>query len=307
LKGLYEQNRGSVESNEQAIIYFQRAVQQNPDLALAWAGLSISQNFVTGFADTDFRAGFEEARTSALRALEIDPDLPEGHVALAGIQKSLDWDWEAAEASLNRALALRPGDTRIRRNLANLMSIRGKPDVAASEYQRVVEQDPLDWRAQRMLATALAVIGHYDRSSEIFDHLQELDPNRPALYWGRGALQLRQGNYQQALNEFSLESLEFLKLTGQAISYHHLQQQDQAETALNELISSVGESASYQIANVYAQWGDADNALSWLEHGYKIRDPGLQYLGDSFLFSPIQEDPRFQAFLNKMNLGGQTP
>jgi len=50
-----------------------------------------------------------------------------------------------------------------------------------------------------------------------------------------------------------------------------------------------------------AQWGDADNALSWLEPGYVIRDPGLQYLGQAFLFEPIKEDPRFKVFLKKMN------
>ena len=40
----------------------------------------------------------------------------------------------------------------------------------------------------------------------------------------------------------------------------------------------MGESAAYQIAGVYAQWGDADNAMSWLERAYVIRDPGLQNL-----------------------------
>ncbi|MDH3779110.1 MAG: hypothetical protein OES59_09820, partial [Gammaproteobacteria bacterium] len=59
------------------------------------------------------------------------------------------------------------------------------------------------------------------------------------------------------------------------------------------------------IAVVYAQWGDADNAMSWLERGYIIRDPGLQGIGFSTLFDPIREDTRFQAFLRKMKLGDE--
>jgi TolB-like protein len=106
LKGLYELNRGNLEANERAISYFQRALEQDPKLALAWAGLSLAVAYVTGFVDTDFNAGYEKARSQALRALELDPNLPEGHLALAGIQQSLDWDWAAAEASLNRALAI---------------------------------------------------------------------------------------------------------------------------------------------------------------------------------------------------------
>lgn len=301
LKGLYEKNRGNMESNERAIAYFQRALQEDPDMALAWAGLSSSLAYKTGYDDADFSAGYEEARASAIRALEIDPNLPEGHVALAEVQQANDWDWEAAEASLNRALALRPGDTGIRRELAVLMAVRGKVDEAFAEYQRVVEQDPLDLNAQRSLANALSKRGRYDEALKIYDHMQAIDPARPILHWSWGVLWLRQGDYQQALSEFSLEPYKFLGLTGEAIAHHHLQQQDQAVTSLQTLISTMGESASYQIAAVYAQWGDADNAMSWLERGYVIRDPGLQYLGQEFLFKPIEEDPRFKAFLDKMN------
>lgn len=302
LKGLYERNRGNMESNQRAIDYFRRALQVDPDLALAWAGLSSALSYKTGFDDADFSAGYAEARTSAFRALEINPNLPEGYMALAEIQRAHDWDWEAAEISLNRALALRPGDTEIRRNLAHLMSSRGKADEAFAEYQRVAAQDPLDLQAQRSLANALASRGRYDEALNIYEHLKEIDPERPALHWGWGILWLRQGEYQQALNEFSQEPFKFFQLTGVAIAHHHLKQKEQAVATLQELISTMGESSSYQIAEVYTQWGDFDNAMSWLERGYNIRDPGLQYLGTDFLFDPIREDPRFKAFLHKMNL-----
>jgi serine/threonine-protein kinase len=301
LKGLYEHKRGTMESNELAVGYFRRALEMDPNLALAWAGLAMSLDYITGFADGDFTAGFEEARSSALRALEIDPGLPEGHLALAGIQQAHDWDWVAAEASLNRALSLRPGDTDIRRDLAQLKSIRGDRDSAFAEYQLVVEQDPLDLRAQTALANAYAARGQYDEAARIFDAVREKDPSRPALYWSRGKLELRRGDYQAALDEFSRESFVFMKLTGQAISYHHLQRKDEAVAALQSLISTMGESSSYQIAEVYAQWGDADNAMSWVERGYNIRDPGMQFINLDALFDPIREDPRFQAFLQKMN------
>ena len=303
LKGHHEANRGNLQGNERALSYFERALQQDPNLALAWAGKSESQAYITGFIDTDFTIGFEEARSSALRALELNPDLPEGHVALAGIQQSYDWDWTAAEASFNLALALRPGDTTIRLQLARLKSSLGRRDEAFADIQQVVEQDPLNWGAQRSLAASLAARGHFDEALRIFDQLEEADASRTALYWGRGNLWLMQGNYERALEEFSREPFEFLKLTGEAIAYHHLQQREEAVATLQTLISTMGESASYQIGAVYAQWGDADNAMSWLERGYVIRDPGLQYIGAETMFGPIRDDPRFQAFLRKMKVG----
>ncbi len=301
LKGLYELNQQNMESNERAVVYFRRAIEEDPNLALAWAGLAMSLDYITGFGDGDFKAGFEEARASAMRALEINPDLPEGYLALAGIQQALDWDWEAAEASLNRALALRPGDAEIRGELARLKDSRGKTEEAFSEYQLVVQQDPLDLRAQLALASAYARRGRYDEAGKILDEVQQKDPSRPVLQWYKGTLNLRQGLYQSALEEYSTEIFDFLKFTGQAISYHHLQQKDESVAALQTLISTTGESASYQIAMVYAQWGDADNAMTWLERGYAIRDPGLQYMNQAFQFDPIRDDPRFQAFLQKMN------
>ena len=302
LKGLYELHQDSMESNKRAIDYFRRALEEDPNLALAWAGLARSQDYITGYgSNSDFTAGYEEARASALRALEIDPDLPEGYLALAGIQQALDWDWEAAEASLNRALALRPGDTEIRLELARLKSVRGKNEEAFSEYLLVVEQDPLDLQSQMSLASAYGMRGQYDEAAKMLDEIQKKDPTRPVLYWHRGLLNLRQGHYQAALDEFSKERYEFLKLTGQAVSYHHLQKKDEAVTTLQTLITTEGESSSYQIASIYVQFGDADNAMTWMERGYTIRDPGFQYINNAFLFEPMTGDPRFKAFLRKMN------
>ena len=113
--------------------------------------------------------------------------------------------------------------------------------------------------------------------------------------------------YEEALEEFEKERFDFLALTGQAIAFHHLGRQDEALAALQRLISTMGESTSFQIAAIYAQWGDADSAMIWLERGYVIRDPGLQFVGASFLFDPIKEDPRFKAFIAKMNFEGTSP
>jgi TolB-like protein/Flp pilus assembly protein TadD len=306
LKGHHEALRGNMQGHEQALVHFEQALKQDSNLALAWAGQSMSQAYITGFADTDFAAGYEEARSSALRALKLDPDLPEGYIALSNIQQSLDWDWASAEASLRRALELRPGDTAIQLELALLKVIRGRRDEAYVDIQKVVERDPLNWNAQRRLAAAFAARGRYDEALQILDRLEAEDPSRTALYWARGSMRLRQGEYELALQEFAKERFDFLELTGEAIAHHHLGQRDEAVTALQELISTMGESSSFQIASVYAQWGDVDNAMSWLERGYVIRDPGLTYLGATHLFDPIKDDPRFKAFLDKMNFEGST-
>lgn len=304
LKGHHEALRGNLQGNEQALRHFERALEQDPNLALAWAGLSAAQAYITGFIDTDFAAGYEEARGSALRALELDPNLPEAYVALSDVQSAYDWDWAAAEASLNKALELRPGDTTIRLKLARLKYSLGKSDEAFADIQQVVEQDPLNWSAQRGLAAALADRGRFAEAQEILDRLEQTDSNRTALYWNRGNLQLDQGNYEKALEEFAKEPYNFMRLTGEAITWHHLGNREEAVTALQGLVSDAGDSASFQIAMVYAQWGDADSAMTWLERGYVIRDPGLQYVAVHSQFEVLHDDPRFIDLLKRMKLEG---
>jgi len=303
LKGLYQMNRGNMEGNERAIAHFGSALERDPELALAWAGMAKAKAYVTGYADTDFRTGFEEARSYAVRSLELDPDLPEAHLAIASIETAYDWDWVGAEASLQRALALRPGDTEIRLALADLKTVVGKRDEVFSEYELVAQQDPLDMDAQTSLAQALAKRRRYSEATDILDRLIALEPRRPVLHWFRGKMLLDQNLPQQALEAFRQETFHFLSLTGQAVAYSRMGIADQARQTLQSLIVEVGESASYQIAIVYSQMGDADNAVSWLERGFNIRDPGLQYLGVDSLMDPIRDDPRFQALLRKMNLG----
>jgi adenylate cyclase len=301
LKGMYESKKGNMESNQRAVVYFRSAIEKDPQLALAWAGLAQALDYITGYDDADFTEGFEEARASALRALEIDPDLPEGHLALANIQQAHDWDWDAAEASYEKALSLRPGDTEIRGDRAQLKAMRGDKDGALEEYQRILEQDPLNLRAKATLAGAYSGRGRFDEAWQLFDAVSAMEPDRPILHWSRGKLALYQRDYQRALDEFSAERYAFLRMTGRAIAFHHLGMTQEAKAELQELISTMGESSSYQIAEVYTQWGDFDNAMSWLERGYIIRDPGLQFINVDNLYNPIREDPRFQAFMEKMN------
>lgn len=57
----------------------------------------------------------------------------------------------------------------------------------------------------------------------------------------------------------------------------------------------MGDSAAYQCATIYAQWGDRPEALGWLETAARLRDPGLGYLKTDPLMDPLRPEPRFQA------------
>ena len=84
---------------------------------------------------------------------------------------------------------------------------------------------------------------------------------------------------------------------------HALGRQVEADEALNAQIAQFADTgASYYVALTYAYRGDRDLALQWLEHAYDKKDHDLvQMLGEP-LFKNLVDDPRFKAFLRKMNL-----
>ena len=82
-----------------------------------------------------------------------------------------------------------------------------------------------------------------------------------------------------------------------AILYDKMGNRELARQYLNEMQLANGDAASYQYGQVYAQWGETDKALSWLEKSIEIHDPGIILAGRDKLLDPLLGEPRFQAIL----------
>jgi TolB-like protein len=301
LKGRYVFKRFTLEDAAAAIDHYQRALELDPTLAPAWAGLASAVAWRTGYS-SDFAKGNEEARAAANKALELDPTLPEAYQALAQVQMGYDWDWSGAQASLQRALALRPGDATILDDLSSLEGVLGRREDALRHIQQAALLDPLDWGIQTSLGSAYVGLRQYDKAEEIYRRVQEMDPDRAVIHYALARIFLFTGRPERALAEFKKEKFEFLSLEGQAIALNALGRQDEARAVLDRLVTEIGESASYQIARANAQLGNIDAAFAALDRGYVIRDPGLSFMKVDRWLDPLRGDPRFQVLLEKMHL-----
>jgi tetratricopeptide (TPR) repeat protein len=99
-----------------------------------------------------------------------------------------------------------------------------------------------------------------------------------------------------------LEKSPGLRLQGLALAYHALGQKKESDAALAELIEKHGDVNAFQVAEVYAHYGEADRAFEWLERAYAQRDGGLTVIKGDPLLKNIQSDPRWAPFLKKMRL-----
>ncbi|MDH3590114.1 MAG: hypothetical protein OEQ74_12000, partial [Gammaproteobacteria bacterium] len=274
----------------------------DPDMALAWAGLSKTIAERTGFGfDTGFVAGYGQAREAAEKAIELDPKLPEAYLALSEVQRSHDWDWPAVESSLRRALELRPGDPDIRAKLAELLTIRGHIAGALSQTEQVLAQDPLNERVQRQRIWILIALDRDDEAVAGAQQMMAANPDRATLGVLLSVAHYERGEYKEALEAAKKETFPFLRLTVEAIDYYALGDIKTADEKLSQLVE-YGDDVSYQIAANYSLRGDLDRAFEALERGYAIRDPGLVMIQAHTAFDPLRDDPRYDALLKKMGM-----
>ena len=301
LRGRSFHSLRTLESWAKAIEQYNVALKIDPDMALAWAGLSRSISSQTGFT-SNFKQGYEKARVAANRALELDPELPEALLALVDIKMGYDWDWVGAEKLLNQAMSLRPGDADIQLQLAYLLMILDKTSEAYIINSRVLSQDPLNVFMLRQRAWLLLSMKRLDEALIFSNQLIETYPNNSTLATLLAVTHRDRGEYELALKAAAKERVSYLRLTMEAISHHALGDVLAAEKKLKELIAEHGDDVSYQVAVIKASWGDVDGAFAALERGIEVNDPGVVNIQYQTGFDNVKKDPRYQLLLSKLGL-----
>ena len=302
LLGLSHYHKSNQDDWTKAVEHFERAIELDPNMALAWAGLALTQSTMTGFG-SDFATGFAAARESAQRAIELDPNLADGHLALASVQMTYDWDWDGAERSLLKATSLRPGDPDIVVALAQLRAVRENRFSAIEDLERALELDPLNNRVSRTYITALAREGRFEEALERARFRVAATPDAGGGHYSLARLLYMQDDCDGALVAIENEVFEFLKLELQATCLGLIGETEKAQERLQTLIDLYGDDVSWQVAQVYAAWGNKDETMAALERGFAIRDPGIVYVRTAKTISTLLDgDPRYEDLLQRMNL-----
>jgi serine/threonine-protein kinase len=302
LQGLFYLHKLGPDNRRTAMTHFEAAVAREPEFALAWAGLSLAaiQYASQGFEDVDIAQ--RRGREAAEKALQLDPDLPEAHIALGRIQYTFDWDWAAAEASYRRALELRPGDVQARKRLFDLTSDHANFDEALEQMQLLVEQDPLDANLQLAYSGALFDVGDLVRSEATARRLLEQNPDMVVAPTYLAWILMFDNRLEEALEWTSNEPVDFLRWTMLAIVHQKLGDSEAAREAQQALLHTYGNLAAYQQGQIHAFWGEFDTAVEWLETAYESRDPGMTSLKSDSSFRVLKDHPGYIALVEKMQL-----
>jgi tetratricopeptide (TPR) repeat protein len=280
-----------------AIAAYTEAIRLDPHYALAFAGRSIALSSVAGEAETPaaVREGYDKAQADARQALILAPDLAQAHLASALVSEVGTLDFTQASEAYERALALAPGNAQVLRFSGGFAAYMGHFDAALAATRRAVVLDPLARQSHSVLGQALYLARRYEEAVAAFAEVISLDPDFKAAYGDRGLAYYGLGNLQSARASCETKPDHWESQQCLAVIYDKLGRHADAEAVLSKLKAAVGDTAAYQYATIYAQWGNRAKALEWLDTALRLRDPGLELLKTDPLLDPLRQEPRFQT------------
>jgi len=287
---------------QRSVDYFRRARERDPDYAPAWAGLSQAYAYQAAFGYAPVADGFRRAREAAEKALALDPQLVDAHLAMGWIQLVHDWDWEGADASFRTALDLEPGNAQALRRVAGQASILGRWSEAIDLANKAIERDPLRPGSYSNLGLNLLTVNRDIEAEAAFRKTLELDPDGASQHLMLGRALLLQGKTDAALQETQQETDEGWRLSGLSLAFHALGRRGESDAALAALKEKYADDSAYQIAEAHAFRGEVDLAFEWLERAYDQRDGGVTEIKGDRLMRGLIGDPRYKAFLRKLKL-----
>jgi DNA-binding winged helix-turn-helix (wHTH) protein/TolB-like protein/Tfp pilus assembly protein PilF len=310
LKGRYFWNKRTVEGLMKGISYFNEAVEKDQSYALAYVGLADSYSLLSDYNGLPPNEAYPQAKRAAERALELDDQLAEAHAALAFIKASYDWDWPGAEREYRRAIELNPNYETAHQWYAEYLSGMGRHGEAVAEIRRAREINPLSLIINAVEVWVLYHAREYDQAITQGRKVVEMDPHFAEVYEYLKRCYDRKGMYREAiaarqtrrrLAGYDAEETEALREAAAATSarvYWQKRLEQELEESKREL------STAFDMAEIYAQLGEKDQAFASLERAYQERYHMMMYLKVAPNLDPLRSDPRFEDLLRRV---GHTP
>jgi TolB-like protein/Flp pilus assembly protein TadD len=292
-------SRGNVDGWRRAIDAFHKAIALDPDYAAAYANLALSEYVLAD--STGDAAGQRQAMADAERAVTLAPQEADGYASRGVLRMTFLWDWNGAEADLEKALALDPASDKVQGNYATLLERLGRLPEAIAVGRRATEIDPLSAIAWSNLGLYLTFHRDYPAADEALRRCLEINPESSFGGHHVTILRLLERNAAEALATARKIGIEFFRLTDVAMAEHSLGHPMESQRALDELIAKHASDGAYQVAEALAWRGEKEKAFEWLERAYQQRDGGLSEVKVDLLLDRLHGDPRFKALLKKMN------
>jgi len=282
--------------------FLDQAIALDPKFGLAWSEIAWSTLVSADNGDLDSKEGYERARQLAQHALQLSPELADAHVVLQYVHLTYDWDWGASEREGQLALSADPNNSTALMVSGLVSSTLGRWDDAVRRLRLAVVRDPLDTYVNFNLGTAFYLAGRFADAEGQYRRVIALAPGFGWAYPYLGKTLLAEGKPEAALAVVQQAKQETDRMAMLSIALQAAGRTAEADDALSALLTKFANTDGYWVAMTYAYRGDRDHALQWLERSYAQKNIYLREILGEPLLKNLANDPRYKAFLRKMNL-----
>lgn len=287
---------------------FEEAIRIDPAYAPAHAGLSDCYRLLgaPGWEAGPPRDLLERARVAAERALALDSNLADAYAARGMVRFNLDWDLEAADHDLQRAIALNPSSSRAHQYRSAVLMTMGKFGEAVDGARRARDLDPMSATESTTLGVRLYYAGRHAEAVEQFKHTLQMHPNFPVAVWGLAQTYREQGRMDLALTEMR-RAVELANGSTYMRAWlaHTLASAGHREEA--DLIRSEIERTAadryvppFLMALMVAGSHDSARTIEWLQKTYDARSGWMPFVPVEPELRWLRPDPRFQQLVARI-------
>ena len=307
LKGRFFWNKRTAVDLRKSIEYFNQAIEQDPNYALAYAALAQAWLLLPAYDGGAPKDCFPHAETAAKKALALDDNSSDAHAALGMVKQIYDFDLPGAIAEFERAIQLNPNDAMAHHWLSNhSLAAAGQTEREIAEMKRALELDPLSLIINANLGQAYINANRYDDAIAQLRKTIEMEGSFHFAHQMLGeALDLK-GQIPEAITEYE----KAIALNDDPIPkallghlYGRIGRKDEARKILEELRQTREQRyiEAYGLAIVYLGLGDRNETFNWLEQGYRDRDGYyMAVIRIDPVLASLRGDPRFEALAEKI-------
>nr|MBA2561430.1 tetratricopeptide repeat protein [Chitinophagaceae bacterium] len=308
LQGRYFWNRRNEEGLKTATRFFEKALEKDPNYALAWAGLADTYSLMGEYTNISRRELYPKQMAAVNKALEIDSHLAEAHISLAISLMLNDWDWINSEKEFRLGIELNPNYATGRHWYAEWLLYTGNFREALREISLAVDLDPVSQGILKDKGIHFYYNRQYDEGINVAMKTLDLDPNFIPVHRLLSLCYQGKGMFDMAI----AENQRWGDLTGNGVK---------TEVALAEIYAASGRKEDaikiiediqagkvlggndYRgMALVYAALGENDKVFHWLEKSYERHEESLCSLKVDPKVDTLRSDPRFNDLLKKIGL-----
>jgi TolB-like protein/Flp pilus assembly protein TadD len=308
LKGRYYTNKRTTQWIKKGIEHYQKAIDLDPNYALAYTGLADAYAFLgSSTGESPPSDWYPKTKATALKALEIDDSLAEAHTSLGFYNMMYEWNFGEAKRCFRRAIELNPNYANAHDGYSFYYKATGQHDKAILACRRAQDADPLSLFATVSLGWAYYFARRYDEAVAQNHKALEMDSNFAFAFWNMGLALAQQGKHDESIASLKraheiTNGLTYLSHLGYV--YGLAGKKTEAKKILSQLEKTARKKyvSAYYFALVYLGLNDLQRTFTWLNRACEEHASFLAFLNVEPMFDKIRQDPRFNDLQWRIDL-----